>query len=139
MSKSREGRTERAQTFEGEHGRPLTKKNWRSVPVLPQPTANFDIRPRTLTSFALLRATIRHEHARYTDHNSGAKTYLSSWVFPRRRSTAASTSTLKSNSRSTRLSSAFGLQIADTEARVEGVPSVRSWLLFFLRRLAQLA
>lgn len=62
MSKPQQSHARSTQTFEGEHGRPLTKKNWRSVPVLPQPTANFDIKPRTFTSFALLHTTMRPEY-----------------------------------------------------------------------------
>ena len=41
-------------TFDGAHGRPFTKKNCLSVPFLPHPTANLEMRPFTCTSFALL-------------------------------------------------------------------------------------
>ena len=121
-------------TFAGAHGRPLMKKNWRSVPARPSPGANLEMRPSTRISLIGAGKGMGQDHVKIRKLPGLRRTYFfpTSPFSPRRRRADFSGITSKHRSRSTRLSSCFRPQSAPTEFRTEVAPSVRSWVVFFL-------
>ena len=116
----------------GLQGRPLMKKNCRSVVVLPQPRENFEINPTTRTRLLPgddLQGWSTSIQIYPRDVN---RTYVVMSCAARRRRTAFSVSTSKSRSSPTMFSSALGPHKAETEAFSEGVPSVRRETVFRL-------